>query len=64
MCRKCGKANVKFCDVHTHSDIEIENIIIGLYKLPDHITQNGFFFGLKSSSYKGADSGKKIKNQS
>jgi hypothetical protein len=63
LCRKSEKASVRFCGVHTASDIEIENIVIGFYELPDHITH--FFLLINSSLCNGTDSGKrKIENKS
>ena len=66
LCREGEQANVKFCGFHTALDIEKENTVTGFQELPDHNTQNAFFFVLiKSSLCKGTDSGKrKIENES
>ena len=64
--QKMWKRNVEWCGFDTCLDIEIENIIYGFYKLPDHNIQNVSLFGLiKSNLCKGADSGKrKTENES
>jgi hypothetical protein len=66
LCRKGEQANVKYCRFHTSSDTGKENPVIGFLKTVSPYHTMLFFLGLiKSSSFKGADSGKrKIENES